>query len=247
MARKSTGTVPPYISLKECIDLASTIYERGAGTMTLDDLATLMGTSIKSSGFRMKMVAMRAFGLLLTDGRSARLSPLGKAIVAPTSREERQESIFQSFNSIPIFGLLHEKFQGGFLPEDTFLANIIEKEYSSPSEYKEKWLKCFKESGKAAGILRDDNGKVRVLQTPSLTGSYMPEQRRVSSEQQEQREEHEQRKQDSDYRHGTAGSFPVVLDEKRSVIVPLDFSRNDLEYLQGVLELYVKRRETKSA
>lgn len=75
----------------------------------------------------------------------------------------------------------------------------------------------------------------------------MPEQRQAADERQDLREEHEQRKQDFDRKQTSVSSFPVVLDEKRSVIVPLDFSRDDLEYLQGVLELYVKRRETKNA
>jgi hypothetical protein len=244
MARKSSGTIPPSINLKEAIDLAKAIYERGGGSMTQDDVAVLMKSTVKSSAFRLKIAALRGFGLVHTDGQSVRITQTGKAIVAPSSQDEYQVAIIDAFKSFSIYESLHEKYQGGFLPEDTFLANTVVKEFSSPSEYKEKWLKSFKESGRAAGVLRDEGGKIRVLRTPSPTGGYMPEQRR-EEECQERREEQEERKQDFDYKTGS-GSFPVVLDEKRSVVVPLDFTRDDLEYLQGVLELYVKRRETRS-
>lgn len=42
-------------------------------------------------------------------------------------------------------------------------------------------------------------------------------------------------------------SFPVILDGARSVTVPLEFDRDDLDYLNGILELYVKRRESKKS
>ena len=251
MARKSSGTIPPSINLKEAIDLTKAIYERGGGSMTQDDVAVLMKSTVKSSAFRLKIAALRGFGLIQTDGQSVRITQTGKAIVAPSSQDEYQIAIIDAFKSFSIYESLHERYQGGFLPEDTFLANTVVKEFSSPSEYKEKWLKSFKESGRAAGVLRDEGGKIRVLRTPSPTGGYMSEQRREEErqERQERREEQEPRKQDRDYRTASTStnSFPVVLDENRCVLVPLDFSRDDLEYLQGVLELYVKRRETKGA
>jgi hypothetical protein len=247
MARKSSGTVPPHINLKESIDIAKAIYERGGGSMSLDDVASFIKSTVKSSSFVMKMGAMRGFGLVTTDSKSAQLTQLGKAIITPVSLEEQRTAILQAFNSISIYESLHQKYQGGFLPEDTFLANTLLKEFSSPSEHKEKWVKSFKESGKAAGVLRDVGGKTRVLQSPSLSGGFMAE-RLPDEERQERREEPEQRKPDIEHRTEDAGSFPVVLDEnKRTVFVPLDFTREDLEYLKGVLELYVKRREPKGS
>src|SRR5437870_10798757 len=169
MARKISGTIPPYINLKESIDLTKAIYERGGGSMTPDDVAALMKSTVKSSAFRLKIAAMRGFGLIQTDGQSLRITQTGKAIVAPTSPDEYQTAILEAFNSVSIYESLHQKYQGGFLPEDTFLANTVVKEFSSPSEHKEKWLKSFKESGRAAGLLREEGSKTRVLRTPSLT------------------------------------------------------------------------------
>ena len=40
-------------------------------------------------------------------------------------------------------------------------------------------------------------------------------------------------------------AFEIILDDHRSVILPKRFDRDDLEYLHGMLDLYVKRRENK--
>jgi len=40
-------------------------------------------------------------------------------------------------------------------------------------------------------------------------------------------------------------SFPVILDDTNAVVIPMDFNRDDLEYLVSYLELYVKQRERK--
>ena len=247
MARKSSGTIPPSINLKEAIDFARAIYERGGGSMTVDDVAALMKLSSKSSGFRLRLSALRGFGLIDTQAHSIHITQSARSIMAPTSQAEYQAALLEAFNSFSMYESLHQKYQGGFLPEDTFLANTIMKEFSSPSEYKEKWIKSFKDSGRAAGVLREEGGKIRVLRTPSPTGVIMSEQK-PADEQQGHEEQEQQRKQESEYPiQISVGSFPVVLDEKkRTVLVPLDFNRDDLEYLQGVLELYVKRRETKN-
>jgi len=247
MARTSSGTIPLALDLKEAVELAKDIYERGGGVMTQDDIAALMKLSSKSSGFRMRLAAMRSFGLIQTEGQSVRLTQRARAIVAPSSAKEYQTTIVEAFISITVFAYLHGKYQGGYLPEDTFLANTIVKELSSPSEHKEKWVRSFTESARAAGLLREESGKMRVLRTPSPAGGFVSEQSH-EKKRQEPREEEEQRK--SDYEQKPMmndGLFPVVLDEnKRTAYLPLDLTKQDLEYLTGVLDFYVKRREAKT-
>jgi len=247
MARKSSGTIPLALDLKEAIELITAIYERGGGSMTQDDIAALMHLSAKSSGFRLKLAALRNFDLIQTDGYSIRLTDRAKNIVAPTSAEEQQRAIFETFLLVTPFNYLFEKYAGGYLPEFTFLSNTLQKELSIPSEHKEKWVKLFNESGRAAGLLRDDSGKIRVLRTPSPTGGHVFDQSH-DERRHIQREEEVTRK--SDYEQPAIpkdGLFPVVLDEtKRTAYVPLDLTKDDLEYLRGVLDLYVKRREPKT-
>ncbi len=246
MARKNAGTVPPYITLEESIEIVRDIYERGGGSMSLDDVASLIDSTVKSSAFAMKMGAMRAFGLILTDGKTVQLSSSGKSIVAPTSRQEQQAAVLDAFNAIAVYEGLHDKYKGGFLPEDTFLVNTVAKEFSSPPEHRGKWIKSFKESGRAAGLLRDEGGKIRVLQTPSLIGGVMPElrheeQRQQPREEGQHRPDREQQSPINDH------LFPVVLDDsKRTAYVPLDLSKEDLDYLKGVLDLWLARKEAKA-
>lgn len=246
MARKSSGTIPLALDLKEAIDLITTIYERGGGSMTQDDIAALMRLSPKSSGFRLKLAAMRNFDLIQTDGYSIRLTERARGIIAPTSSQEQHATIYETFNLIPVFSYLYNKYCGGYLPESTFLSNTIEKELSIASEHKEKWVRLFTESGRAAGLLREDGGKMRVLRSPSPTGGFvfeqLPEEKRQAPKEEEGRRNYGQNSVMNE------GLFPVVLDEtKRTAYVPLDLTKDDLEYLQGVLELYVKRRESRQS
>ena len=243
MARKSSGYIPPWMDLKEAIGLVKTIHKRGAGSVGLDDLASLMNHTVKSSAFTMKMAAMRAYGLVHTDGQISRLSSLGSVIAAPSSSEEYREAVFKAFNAIPLYSSLHQKYRGGYLPEDSFLANTLQREFRVSSENREKWVESFKQSGRAAGILRDEGGKVRVLQNPGPNGEHMlPETREVSTS----REEIGEKKGAASIaERETSDSFSVFLEKGRSVIVPIKFDREDLEYLHGFLELYVKRRESK--
>jgi len=245
MARKSSGNVPPWMDLREAIELIKTIYEKGGGSMGLDDLATLMNHTIKSSAFTMKMGAMRAFGLVNTDGQIVKLSSLGSAIVAPSSSDEYREAVFKAFNAISLYSSLHQKYRGGYLPEDSFLANTLQREFGVSSENREKWVESFKQSGRAVGVIRDEGGKIRVLQTPSPIGGQMEETKETPTR--TKGEPWLLGKRERIYEKDNEEVFPIILDETRRVIVPINFDREDLEYLQGVLDLYIKRRESKKA
>ncbi|MBZ5498572.1 MAG: hypothetical protein LAP85_19425 [Acidobacteriia bacterium] len=249
---RTASSAPPTIDLKDAIALAKLIYDKSGGSIHPDDLASSMGTTVKSSGFQMKLVAMRGFGLIRTDKRSVTLTASGQAIVAPSSDEEHREMVLTAFNAIPLYRALHEKYRGGYLPEDTFFANTLQRDYKISSEHREKWVESFKQSGRMAGILKDEGGKIRVLQMPSSSlngGVQMPLPR-----------ESDTPPVDSPNAIGPLAShvvpkampylvdsFPVILDGTRSVMVPLEFDREDLDYLNGILELYVKRRESKKS
>jgi hypothetical protein len=250
MPKKSTGIIPPWINLKEAVEIISLIYDKGAGSLNEDDLATLLDTTIKSSSFRMRLVALRTFGLIRTESQKIQLTPLALAIVAPSSPDERQEALLKAFTSISLHESLFNRYKGGYLPEDSFLANTIQREYDVQQGHREEWVECFKQSGRGAGILRDEGGKIRVLQTPISSTLSMSTTSRVK-DREDMAEGNISRVMQDTYPATQAhpkqaeSSFPIVLDDKRSVIVPLDFDRDDLEYLQGILELYVKRRESK--
>ncbi len=158
----SKGQTPPYMSLEECVKLSERIYQEGGADMTRDDVAQMMGSTIKSSKFQMKLVAMRAYGLIEPHSKTIKLTNLSLKIVNPPSNDEQKENILKSYNLINLFKSLHEKFRGRFLPEDNFLANTIEHEFGIPKSQKNKWVKVFNKSGLYAGVLRLEGGKVRV-------------------------------------------------------------------------------------
>jgi hypothetical protein len=244
MGRPFKQTTPPWIDLKESLELVRQIYDRGGGSVSYDELAQIMDSTIKSSSFRMKTVALRAFGLIQSDGKNIRLTNLGQMVVAPASQDEYGEALFKAFNNMQLHAELYQRYKGGYLPEDSFLGNTIVREFNAPADTKEQWIKCFKRSGIASGILVEEGGKIRVLQTPKpqsepLMTPKPPMSPKIGAG------------WDTPLPLRTlpppklGDSFEVVLDDERSVTVPKAFDREDLEYLQGVLDLYVKRREAK--
>lgn len=243
MARPVKESKPPHIDLKECLELVRILYDKGAGTMSYDDLARVMDSTVKSSAFRQKILALRLFNLVQTDGENIRLTQGGTAIVAPSSEQERQDAKFNAFTSIGVHAGLYNRFKGGFLPEDAFLGNAIVRDFKADQEDRDQWVECFKESGRAAGVLIDEGGKIRVLQSPKVISvTTTPPPFTPPSGREHDTPPAPPPPPAPPLRDGT---WAVPLDETRTITVPVDLNREDLEYLQGVLELYVKRRESR--
>src|SRR6267143_3349134 len=234
MARIAKETTPPIIDLKACLDLIGLIFDRGAGSMSYDDFARVMESTVKSSAFRRKLLALKLFKLIQSDGETVRLTQLAHAIVSPSSEQERQDAKFSAFTSVPILGGLYNRFKGGFLPEDTFLGNTISREFEVDQDDKDDWVNCFKGSGRVAGMLNDEGGKVRVLQSPKVSMILPTPPPITPFSPLFPANEHNPLPPQSLTK--PEGTFPVLLDENRTVIIPVEFNRDDLEYLNGMLE-----------
>lgn len=243
MSRPAKPITPPWVDLKRSLEIAREMYDKGAGTVSYDDMARLLKNTVKSSAFRMKIVALKSFGLVSYDGSNVRLTALALAIIAPSSEQERQEATFNAFSSVGLHQSLYQKYKGGYLPEDAFLANTIVRDFGAAPESKDEWVECFKLSGRVAGVLSDEGGKVRVLQNAKASNVFISHASTPPSAPSPP----ESLPLHYNSLSNQTSTFPILLDEERSVMVPVDFGREDLEYLQGVLELYVKRRETRKA
>jgi hypothetical protein len=156
----------PYLLFESAISVVGELYSRGGGAVSKDDFGTLIKNSVKSSSFIRKLNAMKNFGLVETSGSDIRLTDLGNIIAAPESPQQRAQSLAQAFLSIDLFRRAYEKFKGGILPERQFLANSFQA-LGAPAALKDGWAQQFRDSGIAAGLLRDEGGKIRVLTSPS--------------------------------------------------------------------------------
>lgn len=237
MARAKKSNSPPWLTLGEAIEDILAINEQGGGILSKENFSHFKKTSTKSSKFQMEMVALRGYGLIHAGQSDIELTPLAKSIVTPSSDNDRIKATLAAFHSIPLFNILHERFRGGFLADAEFLSNIIENEYNATKAYKKKWASCFIESGKDAGLLHSEGGKIRVLSVPE-SDKRLAQSTPASASYPEKQAAPES---------GTTSTetFPVAFDANRTAHIPFDIDESDLEYLRTVLEAYIKKTKGK--
>lgn len=167
--RMKRGSFPPYLFLGEAFQLAISIYEQGGGQASVDLVSRLTGNSSSSSSFIKKIGALKLYGLVSEQNGGFVLTEAGNAIAAPVSQEAGATARKAAFLSVPPFAKLFERHKGKLLPADEFLRNILEQDIGLPRELSSEWVKAFKESAKAAGLLftRSD-GKIQILEFPSF-------------------------------------------------------------------------------
>jgi hypothetical protein len=123
----------PYLFPAYNFALARQIAERveldGGGNLSEETLAISLHLSAKSSGFQLKALTARQFGLLTKQGEILTTTPLGKRIFKPTSEEERSKAMAESFMTIPLFREVTNRFKGQPLPQGQTLRNILEREF----------------------------------------------------------------------------------------------------------------------
>jgi hypothetical protein len=117
-----------------------------------------------------KLNAMKNFGMIGASGNTVALTELGTVIAAPESAQQLAQALAGAFLSIDVFRKAYEKFKGGILPEHHFLANSFQA-LGAPAPVKNGWAQQFRDGGIAAGLLRDEGGKIRVLTSPSISSS----------------------------------------------------------------------------
>ncbi len=176
--RVGYGVKPPYIDFGEALNIVRRIYEEAGGGVTEDQLSSIIGNSVKSSSFNLKLATLKAFGLINQEGQGRRtvLSELGQGIAAATSPEERSRALKESFLRIENYSTLFDLWAGKILPTDEFFLNTLQTRCSIPSELTKQWKDSFMESGRAAGLFQErQDGKIQLRMEPNGFGAGLEE------------------------------------------------------------------------
>ncbi len=177
-ARIGYGVKPPYVHLGEAIDIVKRVYEDAGGSVVEDQLSTIMGNTVKSSSFNLKLMALRSFGLITPEGQGKRigLSELAKRIVAPITPEEKLQAIKEAFLRIETYRTLHELWAGKILPTDEFFLNTIRERCRIPPELTNRWKDSFMASGAVAGLFQErEDGKIQLRLEPGTIRQVLEE------------------------------------------------------------------------
>lgn len=147
----------PYLFPAYDFGMARRIAERvekdGAGSLSEETLAIALHLSAKSSGYQLKTLTARQFGLLTKQGQTLSTTPMAKAIFKPTTEGEKAKALIDSFLAIPLFREVATRFKGQPLPQGQAFRNILEREFQIDSKRVSDAERVLMDSAREAGVL----------------------------------------------------------------------------------------------
>ena len=147
----------PYLFPAYDFGLAQQIAERverdGAGSLSEETLAIALHLSIRSSGFQLKTLTARQFGLLTKQGQVLSTTPRAKAIFKPINETEKKNAMTESFLAIPLFREVATRFKGQPLPQTQDFRNILERELKIDSKRVSDAERVLMDSARETGVL----------------------------------------------------------------------------------------------
>ncbi len=232
------GVKPPYFSLGDALAITKRVHEEAGGDVSEDELSSMLGNSVGSSSFRLKVQSLKNFKLLTQDraGQRLILSPIAKSIFGATSHEERSAATKEAFLSLDPYRKLYSAYAGKLLPSGEYLLNAIREQCGVPSELTNQWKESFMSSGAAAGLFQErSDGKIQVRLAPTEPLGQPPEEALMPAlDEQTLDPERPSREQQSKVGDFESFSFPL-LDGRKGVV---QFSRGwTLSDVKKMLEL----------
>lgn len=164
----------PIYPLSTALDIAERVEKEGAGSLSETTLAMSLGVSVKGSGFQLKVLTAKQFGLLLKQGGNLVTTQIAKSIFKPISDEERLVALVQAFHNIPLFKAVSDKYEGSPLPSDEALRNVLEREFKVTHERVSSAQSMLINSAKTAEVLQESRGKTYLVRGPAkaiITGT----------------------------------------------------------------------------
>ncbi len=150
----------PAYGLGLALEIAGRVESDGGGSLSEETLAIAMAASAKSSTFRLKTLTARQFGLLEKHGPNLSTTPLAKAIFKPTNDQEKANSLWRAFGTIPLFSAVAERYRGQPLPQGETLRNILEREFTLPHSRVVDAVRVLTDSAREAGALQSSGANV---------------------------------------------------------------------------------------
>jgi len=157
----------PVYPLSVALEVTEKVEIEGGGSLSEAALAMSLGASTKSSGFQLKVLTAKQFGLLTKQGDNLMVSPLGKSIFKPVSDREKATSLAHAFNNIRLFRAVSDRYEGSPLPSDEALRNVLEREFKVTHERVSSAQSMLINSAKTAGVLRESRDKTYLVREPA--------------------------------------------------------------------------------
>jgi hypothetical protein len=151
-SRRERSTIEfPYTNLEDAEQAAKAIFqEAGTTELSMAQVASALGMSAASSCFRVRMSALKLFGLVEGDAQRVSLTDLGRAIAEPHTA---QGARVDAFMRVPLYRAIVTKHDGHDLPPPAaFQREIVE--LGVAPKMADRARQVFDRSAKHAGFLK---------------------------------------------------------------------------------------------
>jgi hypothetical protein len=157
----------------------------------------------------------------------------GKAIVAPTSHEERQHALLEAALRPDVFRRVYEYYRGKKLPESQFFANTLMREFNIPKEIVDRFVEVFTSNVEYLGLVKDGS-------TGKWLSSEMSPALDASSEKKSSLEQSEPTETSEVLRPKPVSSAPldVLRTQKNAIFIGHGKDKGPLGQLKKILDEY---------
>jgi hypothetical protein len=165
----------PYFDLQSSIEVADTVYKKGGGTCSPDQLAAWMGYKSTSSGTYLTRVsaAQRHFGLIETTPETITVTDRARKILTPVMPEDALQAKVEAFLAVPLFARVYEQFRGNALPPEVGLRNLFLTSYRILPDRVGPAVRVFLSSAEQAGFFTTTGDRSRLVK-PTVMQSVAP-------------------------------------------------------------------------
>ena len=156
----------PTHTLEDVLPIARAIQDANSGLpMSRELLASALGTTSSSSGFRMKLTSSAKYGLTLGgyNDESISLTTLGQQCVAPQDSREARASLVKAASTPEIFRNFYRLLNGKRMPEELYAKNVLMRELSVHPNLASECLGTIIANGLFSEILRNDGQRLTVV------------------------------------------------------------------------------------
>ncbi len=136
----------PRCTLEEALKVATVIEEKNSGKpWASEEVAAACGTTKSNNAFFYKTAAARDYGLTegTRDAKEIALTDLGRAIVLPSSPQERLTALRTAFHNVELFKKVDEHYGPKPLPEKRFFSSLVQKTFEVAKDHVDEFHSVF--------------------------------------------------------------------------------------------------------
>lgn len=158
---KSSDAAYPLYDLAEAVKVAEAVRDLGGDRAAVSKslLAQHLNYAETGPSFFQRVTATKSFGLVSGRGEYE-LTEQAKRYFFPTTETEKATAAVAILSSPSAFSVLVQRFDGGKLPTNNMLGNILQKDAKIPISKKDTVASCFVRSAQFLGVI-DTNGFLR--------------------------------------------------------------------------------------